>query len=79
VILLLNLVLVGQGPVYGFLLAGQVAYYGLTALGLCARRIGARIPGLGGLVFFNATNLAYVIALLRYLRGDRVRQWVPSR
>jgi hypothetical protein len=78
-ILVLNLLLLGEHPIYLWLLAGQGLFYGLTLLALCARRLGTKIPGLGGLVFFNATNLAYVIALLRYARDQRVRQWVPSR
>jgi hypothetical protein len=78
-ILALNLVLVGRHRIYVWLLAVQAVYYGLTLSGLLLGRLGARLPGLSALVFFNATNLAYLASLLRYLRGQRMRRWVPSR
>ncbi len=78
-ILLLNVALLGQGPLYVALLAGQGLYYSATLGAVLLRHLGTKVPGLAGLVFFNATNLAYLISLVRYLRGKRVRQWVPSR
>jgi glycosyltransferase involved in cell wall biosynthesis len=78
-ILLLNLALLGQGRIYAAMLVAQALYYGLTLGALFVKRIGSRIPGLSGLVFFNTTNLAYSISLFRFLRGKRVSQWVPSR
>jgi cellulose synthase/poly-beta-1,6-N-acetylglucosamine synthase-like glycosyltransferase len=79
VIFLLNLALVDRHPFYRWLLGGQVAYYGLTVLGLLLGRLGSRLPDLSALVFFNSTNLAYLASFLRYLRGERMRRWVPSR
>jgi len=79
VLLALNCALVGRHPVYRWLLMGQATYYGLTVLGLLLGWLGARLPCLPALVFFNAINLAYLTSLLRYLRGDRVKRWVPSR
>jgi len=79
VIVALNIVLLDRGPVYRWLLFGQAAFYGLTLLGLLCGRIGVRLPGLSALVFFNSTNLAYLASFLRYLRGDRMSRWVPSR
>ncbi len=79
VILATNLLLIGRHTVYRWTLAGQAAYYGLTLVALAFGRIGSPLPGLSALVFYNATNLAYLISLLRYLRGDRMRRWVPSR
>jgi len=79
VLFLLNVALLGGRPVYSWLALGQVGYYGLTALGLVLGRLGLPQPGLSALVFFNATNLAYLTSLLRYLRGDRMTRWVPSR
>jgi poly-beta-1,6-N-acetyl-D-glucosamine synthase len=78
-ILALNVVLLERGSVYRWLFLGQAAFYGLTLLGLLFGRIGARLPGLSALVFFNSTNLAYLASFLRYLRGDRMSRWVPSR
>jgi cellulose synthase/poly-beta-1,6-N-acetylglucosamine synthase-like glycosyltransferase len=78
-IFLLNLALIGEGWIYVTLFMVQIAYYSLTILGLLLGRFGPRLPGLPALVFFNATNLAYMLSLLFYLRGERVRRWVPAR
>jgi hypothetical protein len=79
VIVVLNILLLDTRPLYRWLLAAQSAYYALTALGLVLGRALPGLPGLSTLVFFNATNLAYLASLVRYLRGDRMRRWVPSR
>lgn len=78
-ILALNVALLGHRPIYRSLLLGQTLYYGLTLVGLLQGRRSVRLPGLATLVFFNATNVAYLISLLRYLRGERMKRWVPSR
>ncbi|HEU4402184.1 MAG TPA: glycosyltransferase [Candidatus Polarisedimenticolia bacterium] len=78
-VLCLNLVLLGEGSFYRWLLAAQMVYYGLTGLAFLFGKLGAPLPLVSGLVFFNTTNLAYVVSLLRYLRGERVRQWIPVR
>ena len=78
-IFFLNLALLGRHPAYRWLFLGQALYYGLTLLELILGRLGARLPGLSALLFFNATNLAYLTSFLRYLRGERMRRWVPSR
>jgi len=79
VLLVLNVVLINRHPLYWWMFLCQVAYYGLTALGLVLGRMGAQLPGLSALVFFNSTNLAYLISLVRCLRGARMTRWVPSR
>ncbi|MBI4241865.1 MAG: glycosyltransferase [Candidatus Rokubacteria bacterium] len=79
VIFLLNLALLDRDAIYRWLFAGQIAYYGLTILGIFLGQIGSRLPALSALVFFNSTNLAYLTSFLRYLRGERMRRWVPSR
>ena len=78
-ILPLNLLLLGQGPLYRWLFAAQAAYYLLTALALGLGRIGMAVPVLSGLVFFNSTNLAYVVSLVRFLTGKRMARWAPPR
>jgi hypothetical protein len=75
----LNLLLLDQGPVYVALMVGQLFYFGLTLLGLTLGLLGRPAPGLSALVFFNSTNLAYLVALFRYLRGERAVQWKPIR
>jgi len=78
-ILALNIVLAGERPIYRVTLAMQAAFYLLTIAGFVSDRLGVRLRGLSGLVFFNAVNWAYVVALVKYLAGRRARRWVPSR
>jgi hypothetical protein len=51
----------------------------LTGLALLLGKFGRTVPLLSGLVFFNSANLAYVVSLIRFLRGKRISQWVPPR
>ena len=78
-IFVLNALLVTHHWIYQLLLAGQLAYYGLTLLGYLFGRTGRRLKALAGLVFLNTVYLAYIVAFVRFLRGDRKISWVPSR
>jgi cellulose synthase/poly-beta-1,6-N-acetylglucosamine synthase-like glycosyltransferase len=78
-ILLLNLLLLWEGPIYRWLFAAQATYYLLTGLALLLGKFGRTVPLLSGLVFFNSANLAYVVSLFRFLQGRRISQWVPPR
>ena len=75
----INLVLLWQGPIYDWLFAVQAAFYLMTGLALFLGRRGWSLPGLSALVFFNSTNLAYIVSLLRFLQGKRMSKWVPPR
>ena len=64
---------------YGLLLALQVAFYGLAALGLLLpERLGRYwlfyVPA-----YFTATNLGTLLGLLSFLMGRRHRVWQPAR
>ena len=64
---------------YGLLLALQVAFYGLAALGLLLpERLGRYwlfyVPA-----YFTATNLGTLLGLLSFLTGRRHRVWQPAR
>ena len=64
---------------YGILLALQVAFYGLAALGLLLpERLGRYwlfyVP-----TYFTATNLGTLLGLLSFLMGRRHRVWQPAR
>lgn len=78
-IFILNVVLLPVHPIYRVLFACQIVYYALTVLGLLLSRVGVRVRMLSGLVFYNSVNFAYLITFLKYLRGDRVARWTPSR
>jgi cellulose synthase/poly-beta-1,6-N-acetylglucosamine synthase-like glycosyltransferase len=78
-IFILNAVLFTEHWVYQLLFAAQVLYYFLTVLGLLLARLGLRVKLLSGLVFFNSVNLAYLLSALKYLRGERIARWKPTR
>ena len=64
---------------YGLLLALQVAFYGLAALGLLLpERLGRcwlfYVPA-----YFTATNLGTLLGWLSFLTGRRHRVWQPTR
>ena len=76
--LVFNVLLVTNGPMYGLLLAAQVGFYGLaigyTWLHWLPRTGIWRLPS-----FFVLVNLSILDAWFRYLRGDRVLRWEPSK
>lgn len=63
---------------YRTLFWGQAAFYGLAVLYLCSRRLPKvamlRLPS-----FFVMVNLSILDAWFRYLRGDRILSWDPSK
>ena len=78
VVLAVNIPLATDGY-YGLLLALQVAFYGLAALGLLLPEWLGRywlfyIPA-----YFTATNLGTLLGLLSFLTGRRHRVWQPAR
>jgi cellulose synthase/poly-beta-1,6-N-acetylglucosamine synthase-like glycosyltransferase len=73
-----NISLAGQ-PLYALLLIGQVT---LIAAGAAGFLLHARRPNLGVIgqaYYFLLTNIASLIAMFRYLRGDRMVTWRPLR
>ena len=78
VVLAVNIPLAENGY-YGLLLALQVAFYGLAALGLLLpERLGRcwlfYVPA-----YFTATNWGTLLGLLSFLTGRRHRVWQPAR
>ena len=78
VVLAVNIPLV-VGENYGILLALQVTFYGLAALGLLLpERLGRYwlfyVPA-----YFTATNWGTLLGLLSFLMGRRHRVWQPAR
>jgi cellulose synthase/poly-beta-1,6-N-acetylglucosamine synthase-like glycosyltransferase len=73
-----NLKLAGQ-PLYMGLFIGQctVIAAGMAGFLLRARRSGLRL--FGQPYYFLLTNVASLIAMLRYLKGDRMITWKPIR
>jgi cellulose synthase/poly-beta-1,6-N-acetylglucosamine synthase-like glycosyltransferase len=78
-IFVINMFVLSYHWVYQVLFACQIAYYGLTLLGYVLSRIGIRIRGLSGLVFYNSVNFAYIATFVQYVCGRRAARWLPSR
>ena len=64
---------------YGILLALQVAFYGLAALGLLLPEWLGRYWFFYVPAYFTATNLGTLLGLLSFLTGRRHRVWQPAR
>ena len=64
---------------YGLLLALQVAFYGLAALGLLLPEWLGRYWLFYVPAYFTATNLGTLLGLLSFLTGRRHRVWQPAR
>ena len=75
--LILNALLLSDGPVYGLLFFGQVIFYLLALVGiLTAQRSGnpfyVSLP-----YYFSLLNLACMHACWRYLKGEKQLLWTP--
>ena len=77
-LLLSNFFLIPAGPFYRVSMALQGAFYLGAALALfdgrLAKRAPFRIP-----LFFSLTNFSILVAWFRYLKGERMAKWEPSR
>jgi hypothetical protein len=73
-----NGLLAADSGFYRILFLGQVAFYGLAILYLSTPRLPKiamfRLPS-----FFLMVNLSILDAWFRYLRGDRILYWDPSK
>jgi cellulose synthase/poly-beta-1,6-N-acetylglucosamine synthase-like glycosyltransferase len=59
--------------------AGQAAFYAAALTGWLLERAGARVPLLSLPHYFVLANLAAVIALYKFARGERYARWEPIR
>jgi cellulose synthase/poly-beta-1,6-N-acetylglucosamine synthase-like glycosyltransferase len=66
-------------PLYAVLLAGQLAVLALGLLGFLLQGAGRGLGLLGKPYYFLLTNVASLVAALRYLRGERMVTWNPVR
>jgi glycosyltransferase involved in cell wall biosynthesis len=73
-----NAALIHRSPVYAALFAAQCLFYATAAVGirtsLFAKRQALKVPS-----FFVLVNLSIMNAWFRYLRGERMLSWDPSR
>ena len=73
-----NIALAGQTP-YLVLLLAQFALIAAGALGFLLQQRGYKLGLLTQPYYFLLTNVASLIATLRYLRGERMVTWTPIR
>jgi hypothetical protein len=64
---------------YQVFFAGQLLFLALGAAGFRAQRSGGRAKLLGKPYYFVLTNLASLLATVRYVRGERMVTWKPVR
>jgi cellulose synthase/poly-beta-1,6-N-acetylglucosamine synthase-like glycosyltransferase len=73
-----NIALAGQTP-YLVLLLAQFALIAAGAMGYLLQQSGHKLGPLTRPYYFLLTNVASLIATLRYLRGERMVTWTPIR
>ncbi len=77
--LVLNLVLAGSGPVYAGLLAAQVAFYGIAALGWALRNREVAIRGFRLPLYVVFMHAAVFPGIARFLLGRQSVAWARAR
>jgi hypothetical protein len=68
-----NVVLVSHGAFYQLTFAAQVGFYAVAAAGLWTGAHALRVPA-----FLVSSNVAILIAWLRFASGERITSWNPS-
>jgi hypothetical protein len=68
-----NAVLVSHGAFYQLTFGAQVAFYAVAAAGLWTGAHALRVPA-----FLVSSNVAILIAWLRFASGERITCWNPS-
>jgi cellulose synthase/poly-beta-1,6-N-acetylglucosamine synthase-like glycosyltransferase len=64
---------------YAVLLGAQLGFYAVAAASWAVERLGLRIGLLALPQYFVLANLAVVLALYQFLRGERYARWEPIR
>lgn len=72
-----NVLLVGRHPAYLWLLAAQVAFYGMAGLGYLSSRADRPIAGATIAYYFTLLNLACLHAASKFVRGQKIVLWQP--
>ena len=72
-----NVVLVGNGPQFAWLLIAQVAFYMLAALGYWSSRNGLRVPLSMAPYYLVLLNTSCAHAAWKFLRGEKQVLWQP--
>ncbi len=73
-----NIILIGRGPFYDVMAAGQGMVYALALLGWLMPTV-RRLPPVAVSLFFVMGHLAMGMGVVNVLRGKRTHQWTPVR
>jgi cellulose synthase/poly-beta-1,6-N-acetylglucosamine synthase-like glycosyltransferase len=79
VLLAASVPLARRGPVFAFLLAGQLAVYASGAAAWALERLRVRLPGAFIPLYFCVVNLAPLLALAWIVRGEKKIVWETGR
>lgn len=75
-----SVILAPSHPLYALALGAQAAFYGLAAIGYLVRRTPAgRWRCLYVPFFYCMANAAATLALLKFVRGERISLWQPQQ
>ncbi|HVS20780.1 MAG TPA: glycosyltransferase family 2 protein [Pyrinomonadaceae bacterium] len=74
-----SLALANTSPFYRVMFAAQLSCYACAALALMLDRVGVRSRWLAFPQYFVLANVASLIALYKFLRGERYAHWEPIR
>ena len=78
VLLVLSILLQGQGAIYTLALLAQLVFYTLALLGWWFERLREN-PLIKIIFFFVQTNLALAQATVQFMAGKRMTVWTPSK
>ena len=73
-----SLLLVGDSQFYGLVAVCQIMFYVIALLGLIIHQLNRWIP-FRLASFFVMSNFSILVAWMKYLRGERIIFWEPSR
>jgi hypothetical protein len=74
-----SVTLASRSLFYAFMALAQACFYGAAALSWLIERAGGRSRILALPQYFVIANLASVLALYQFLRGERYSRWEPIR
>jgi len=74
-----NLFIATDSPFFLFTLAAQIIFYSAAIAGWLLTRSGARLGTIGIPYYFVLSNLATVIAFMKFVRGETHLVWEPLR
>ncbi len=76
-VLVTNVALIDEGPLFRLLLAGQVLFYVLAAVGWSASRGGRSFAPATAAYYLTLLNTACAHAFVRFVRGEKQVLWKP--